>query len=97
MRGVFVTGTGTEVGKTVVAAAIARTLAAGGASVAVFKPAVSGLDDYAASGDLPDHQLLRLAAEEQPGVLNLFRVVRGGHQPYAGRRATADLVLQAGP
>ena len=30
MRGVFVTGTGTEVGKTVVAAAIARTLAAAG-------------------------------------------------------------------
>ena len=45
MRGVFVTGTGTEVGKTVVAAVIARTLAAGDESVAVFKPAVTGLDD----------------------------------------------------
>ena len=62
MRGVFVTGTGTEVGKTIVAAAIARTLAAGGVSVAVFKPAVSGLDDYGVSGELPDHELLRLAA-----------------------------------
>jgi dethiobiotin synthetase len=58
-RGVFVTGTGTEVGKTVVAAAIARTLAATG-SVAVFKPAVSGLDEYPPG--LPDHELLRLAA-----------------------------------
>jgi dethiobiotin synthetase len=58
-RAVFVTGTGTEVGKTVVAAAIARTFAAVG-SVAVFKPAVSGLDDYPPG--LPDHELLRLAS-----------------------------------
>ncbi|HEX6115981.1 MAG TPA: dethiobiotin synthase [Solirubrobacterales bacterium] len=60
--GLFVTGTGTEVGKTVVAAAIARTAAAGGRRVAVFKPAVSGLDDCAASGGEPDHELLRRAA-----------------------------------
>ena len=58
MEGVFVTGTGTEVGKTVVAAAIARTLAAGGRRVAVFKPALTGLDD---PGE-PDHELLRRAA-----------------------------------
>ncbi|HEY2716781.1 MAG TPA: dethiobiotin synthase [Solirubrobacterales bacterium] len=56
--GVFVTGTGTEVGKTVVAAAIARTLAAEGRSVAVFKPAVTGLEE----GVEPDHALLRRAA-----------------------------------
>ena len=48
MRGVFVTGTGTEVGKTVVAAVIARGLAAAGERVAVFKPAVTGLDEPAA-------------------------------------------------
>jgi dethiobiotin synthetase len=58
LRGVFVTGTGTEVGKTVVAAAIARTAAATGERVAVFKPAVSGLDE---AGE-PDHELLRRAA-----------------------------------
>jgi dethiobiotin synthetase len=58
MEGVFVTGTGTEVGKTVVAAAIARTLAAAGREVAVFKPALTGLDD---PGE-PDHALLRRAA-----------------------------------
>jgi dethiobiotin synthetase len=73
-RGVFVTGTGTEVGKTVVAAAIARTLAAAGKTVAVFKPAVTGLDEQPADGPishgirglsahrLADHELLRLAA-----------------------------------
>src|SRR6476659_4574072 len=58
MEGAFVTGTGTEVGKTVVAAAIARTLAGAGREVAVFKPAVTGLDD---PGE-PDHALLRRAA-----------------------------------
>lgn len=58
MPGFFVTGTGTAVGKTVVAAVLARTLAAGGARVAVFKPAVSGLDE----GGEPDHALLRRAA-----------------------------------
>lgn len=58
MRGFFVTGTGTEVGKTVVAAVIARSLFAGGARVAVFKPAESGLED----GSEPDHALLRRAA-----------------------------------
>ncbi|MBS1879992.1 MAG: dethiobiotin synthase [Actinobacteria bacterium] len=56
--GVFVTGTGTEVGKTVVAAVIARTLASEGGAVAVFKPAVTGLDE----GVEPDHALLRRAA-----------------------------------
>lgn len=58
MRGVFVTGTGTEVGKTVVAAMIARTHVRAGERVAVFKPAVSGLD----GGGEGDHALLRRAA-----------------------------------
>jgi dethiobiotin synthetase len=47
--GVFVTGTSTDVGKTVVAAALARTLAGDGKSVAVFKPAfteMEGFPDY---------------------------------------------------
>jgi dethiobiotin synthetase len=65
---VFVTGTGTEVGKTVVAAVIARTLASEGKRVAVFKPAVTGLDDYPDIGaDGPDHVLLRKAAGSEQG------------------------------
>jgi dethiobiotin synthetase len=70
VQGIFVTGTGTEVGKTVVASALARTSRAQGRAVAVFKPAVSGLDDYPRRPEswrnapqLPDHALLRLAAE----------------------------------
>ena len=58
MDGIFVTGTGTEVGKTVVAAVTAHSLAAAGRRVAVFKPAVTGLDDPGEA----DHELLRRAA-----------------------------------
>lgn len=80
LRGVFVTGTGTEVGKTVVAAVIARTLADQGKRVAVFKPVVTGLDELAAAGpkgntagdllaqrrsNAADHELLRWAARSE--------------------------------
>lgn len=57
-RGIFVTGTGTEVGKSVVAAVLARTLASGGLRVNVFKPAVTGLDETGES----DPELLRRAS-----------------------------------
>jgi dethiobiotin synthetase len=56
--GVFVTGTSTEVGKTVVAAALARTLAEEGKRVAVFKPAVTGLEEEGET----DHEFLRRAS-----------------------------------
>jgi dethiobiotin synthetase len=56
--GIFVTGTGTEVGKTVVAAVIAHAAAAAGRRVAVFKPCVTGLRE----GGEADHELLRRAA-----------------------------------
>jgi dethiobiotin synthetase len=61
LRGLFVTGTDTEVGKTVVAAAICAALAAEGRTVAAFKPVVTGLDEPA--GDWPrDHELLARVA-----------------------------------
>ena len=59
-RGLFVTGTDTEVGKTVVASAIAATLSARGERVSVFKPAVTGLDDLDQLA--ADHERLRMAA-----------------------------------
>jgi dethiobiotin synthetase len=58
VEGVFVTGTGTEVGKTIVAAALARTFADEGLRVNVFKPAVTGLEEPGEA----DHELLRRAA-----------------------------------
>lgn len=42
VRGLFITGTDTEIGKTYVAALIARSLATAGHRVGVYKPAASG-------------------------------------------------------
>ena len=63
MRGIFVTGTDTGVGKTVVAAAIAATLRADGERVSLFKPVVSGTDDPG----LRDHELLAAVTGQAPG------------------------------
>jgi dethiobiotin synthetase len=61
VRGLFVTGTDTEAGKSVVAACICAALRERGERVAAFKPAVTGLDDPA--GEWPrDHELLARAA-----------------------------------
>jgi dethiobiotin synthetase len=63
VRGLFVTGTDTGVGKTVVAGAIAATLAAREDRVSVFKPVLTGLAD---PGDqVPDHDRLRLSARSR--------------------------------
>jgi dethiobiotin synthetase len=62
MRGLFVTGTDTGAGKTVVAGAIVAALRAGGERVAAFKPVVTGLDEPAEPGWPRDHELLAAAA-----------------------------------
>ena len=65
MRGVFVTGTGTGVGKTVVAGAACAALAERGAAVAAFKPVVTGLEEE--PGDWPpDHELLAAVTGQAP-------------------------------
>jgi dethiobiotin synthetase len=61
LRGLFVTGTDTEVGKSVVAACICAALAACGERVAAFKPVVTGLDEDAGEFGR-DHELLARAA-----------------------------------
>jgi dethiobiotin synthetase len=61
LRGLFVTGTDTGVGKTILAAAVCAALAARGERVAAFKPVVTGLDEE--PGEWPrDHELLAQAA-----------------------------------
>lgn len=70
MRGLFVTGTGTEVGKSIVAASLIAALTAGGHKVAAFKPAVSGLDEPDPLWP-PDHQLLAQATGwQEPGSVS---------------------------
>ncbi len=66
LRGCFVTGTDTGVGKTVVAAAIAAALRASGERVAAYKPVVTGLDEPAEDGWPADHELLAAATATRP-------------------------------
>ena len=61
-RGLFVTGTGTSVGKTVLSAALLAAIAAAGEPVRAHKPVVTGLDDRSPSGWPPDHELLASVA-----------------------------------
>ena len=61
MGGLFVTGTDTGVGKTVLAAALIAALRADGVDAAAFKPVVTGLDEPE-PGRPPDHELLAAAA-----------------------------------
>jgi dethiobiotin synthetase len=70
VRGLFVTGTDTGVGKTVLAAALTAALRAEGVDVAAFKPVVTGLDEAEAGAERVaagpprplDHELLAAAA-----------------------------------
>ena len=72
MRGVFVTGTDTGVGKSVLSAAICAGLTAAGEEVAAFKPVVTGLDDP--PGEWPaDHELLASVTGQAPEEVSPLR------------------------
>jgi len=65
MEGLFVTGTGTGVGKTVVSGALLAAMTAAGVPARAYKPVLTGLDEPA--GEWPaDHELLALAAGMDP-------------------------------
>ncbi len=68
MRGVFVTGTDTGVGKTVLAAAVCAALRARGERVVAWKPVVTGTEE---PGE-PDHELLARASGTQPSEVTSF-------------------------
>lgn len=67
--GLFITGTGTGVGKTYVAILIARALCEAGARVGVYKPVASGCEEQAGELVSPDALALWQAAG-QPGTLD---------------------------
>jgi dethiobiotin synthetase len=89
MRGiVVVTGTGTEVGKTVVTAALATAALAGGRSVAVLKPAQTGVAD----GEPGDAQRVRELAGERVTIAELARYPEPLAPATAARRAGMEPV-----
>ncbi len=77
MHGLFVTGTDTGVGKTIVCAALLAAMMADGEPVRAHKPAVTGLEDraeIAARGAWPaDHELLGAVAGMSPERVSPLR------------------------
>lgn len=72
MPGLFVTGTDTGAGKTVVAAAIVAALRAQGEAVRAIKPVITGLDEPPGSWPY-DHEVLARAAGSSPEEVALVR------------------------
>jgi len=72
MSAIFVTGTGTEIGKTFVTAALVRELRRRGRAVDALKPVVSGFDQSQAATSDPG--LLLAALGEAPTTAALDRV-----------------------
>ncbi len=79
MRGLFITGTDTGVGKTVIAGLLAATAAIRGLNVSVFKPIETGLDDQTQS--LSDGEFLRVAAGSSQSLEEI--------SPYRFQRAAS--------
>ncbi len=89
MRGCFITGTGTGVGKTVLAAAIVAALRASGVAVTALKPIVTGLDqghDQTEGDWPPDHELLARVAGCAPEQVALI-----GYGPAVSPHLAAEL------
>jgi dethiobiotin synthetase len=77
MRGLFVTATDTDVGKTILSAALLAAMAAEGEPVRAFKPVVTGLAQQAPAPGRqawpPDHELLAVAAGMSPEEVTPLR------------------------
>jgi len=72
VRGCFITGTDTGVGKTVLAAAIVAALRVRGVRVASFKPVLTGIDEPE-PGRPADHELLGAVAGAAPAAVAPLR------------------------
>jgi dethiobiotin synthetase len=104
VRGLFVTGTDTGVGKTVLSAALLAAIAAEGGSVSAHKPAITGLDEPGERGTKgvwpPDHELLAAAAGMDAEQVAPFRygpaVSPQLAAELAGERIDRDRLLAAG-
>ena len=89
MPAVFVTSTGTDIGKTFVTAGLIRYLRAAGKPVAAIKPVVSGFDPYAAEDSDPGillNALGRPATPEEIAGISPWRFKAALSPDFAARR-----------
>ncbi|MBV8733529.1 MAG: dethiobiotin synthase [Solirubrobacterales bacterium] len=89
LRGCFVTGTDTGVGKTVLAAALAAGLRARGVRVAACKPVITGLEEPTPPGWPADHELLARATGRAAREVALF-----GYGPPVSPHLAAELAAR---
>ncbi len=86
MRGLFVTGTDTGVGKTVLAASIVASLRARGSAATAVKPVITGLEDPAPVRWPADHELLASVCDRAPR-----QVAPVGYGPPVSPHLAAEL------
>jgi dethiobiotin synthetase len=86
MRGCFVTGTDTGVGKTVVAGAIVAGLRERGVDVRALKPIITGLDEPAGEDWPHDHEILAAVAGCPPD-----EVILAAYGPAASPHLALEL------
>jgi dethiobiotin synthetase len=86
LRGLFITGTDTEVGKTVLAAAIVAALRSRGVDAGALKPVITGLDQPRETSLPPDHELIAKAAGCAPDDAVVF-----GFGPACSPHLAAEL------
>ena len=91
LRGCFVTGTDTGVGKTVLSAALVAALRARGGPVSARKPVVTGLDD----GPPLDHELLAALSGEPPETVSPARYGPAVSPHLAAELARGKLDVEA--
>jgi dethiobiotin synthetase len=105
VRGLFVTGTDTGVGKTILSAALLAAMSAQGERVCAYKPVVTGLEEPSQAGQSdvwpPDHELLAAAAGMTPEEVTPLRYGRAA-SPHlaaelAGERIDPAWLLAAAP
>jgi len=93
MRGLFVTGTDTGSGKTILSAALLAAMAAAGERVEAHKPVLTGLDEE--PGDWPaDHELLGAVAGMSPEDVAPLRFGAAVAPPLAARLERRSLTAE---
>jgi len=73
VRGLFVTGTDTGVGKSVASACLLASMHAAGENARAYKPVLTGMDEAPEPPWPADHELLALAAGTSPGEVAPLR------------------------
>jgi dethiobiotin synthetase len=91
MRGLFVTGTDTGVGKTILSGALLAAMSAAGEPVRAHKPVVTGLDEPPDGDWPPDHELLAAAAGMAPEEVSPLRYSPAVSPHLAARLAGEEI------